>query len=551
MLDGCTPYPLEFIERYLRQGHWRSETIVEAVLAAAAANRDNLRSPVVIDAYRRLGYPELLEWASSMAGVLADGGVGRGDRVIVQVPNCADFAAVMLACIELGAIPLMVLPALRRAELEHLAAVSQAAAIIVRPTHRGFDHVALARELQSAVPSLGSIFSLGPASGATDLNDVSSARPRTIGSSANDPFDIALMLLSGGTTGLPKLIPRTHADFLSGARASAVRCGVGVNARILFALPIEHNFALGAPGLVGSLAAGATAILTDTTTAADLAAIIESEKVTHLPCVPTIAASLLALPDHLIESLASLRVLTIGGQRLQEPVARALRAMFPHVKVQQVLGMSEGMLFYTGLDANDDLACTTQGRPASEADEIRIVGTDGSNVLEGMPGELWCRGPSTIRGYYRATRENLEAFTGDGFYRTGDLVRRSPSGNLIVEGRIKDQINRGGEKISADEVELHLISHPAVAAAAVVPMPDERLGQKACAYVTLRAGEALTLDGLREFLSERGLARYKWPERLEMVDAMPLTNVGKIKRAELRRWIEARVAAERSESANG
>src|SRR5258708_17634291 len=246
---------------------------------------------------------------------------------------------------------------------------------------------------------------------------------RSIGSSVGDPFDVALFLLSGGTTGMPKLIPRTHADYLYNARASAVATGLTAESRILIALPAEHNFPLACPGLIGALLAGARAVFTQSTKAADLANIIEREQITHLPCVPALAIALLDLPQSSRGKLASLRVITIGGQRLQEPTARALKRAFPHLVVQQVLGMAEGLLCYTSLDERDEVAFTTQGRPLSPADEIRIVDSEGFEAASSAVGELLCRGPYTIRGYFSAPDRNRDAFSADGFYRTGDLVR--------------------------------------------------------------------------------------------------------------------------------
>jgi non-ribosomal peptide synthetase component E (peptide arylation enzyme) len=219
--------------------------------------------------------------------------------------------------------------------------------------------------------------------------------------------------------------------------------------------------------------------------------------------------------------------------------------------VQQVLGMAEGLVCYTRLDERDEIAFTTQGSPLSPADEIRIVNSDGTDVAAGTVGELWCRGPYTLRGYFRAPERNREAFTADGFYRTGDLVRLDRSGNLVVEGRIKDLINRGGEKISAEEIEAHLIAHPVVNAAAVVAMPDPLLGEKACAYLTVRDGETFALPAMREFLAARGVAQFKWPERIEILAEFPLTNVGKIRKSELRRDIAEKIAAERVSSPSG
>ena len=540
MLDGCTPYPAEFRERYIGAGYWRRETIAGAIAASAAANRNRI---AVVDNRRRLTYSQLLEEAARFRACLSNHGIARGDRMIVQLPNCTEFASLALACLELGALPIMTLPALRRAELEYLAQLAAARAIVVAPEYRGFDHAALACKLRRDLPSLESVFSISPAKGCIDLAS-SDGEGKRRNASASDPFEVALFLLSGGTTGFPKLIPRTNADYLYNARKAAEVCALDEQSRILLALPAAHNFPLACPGLIGALLNGATSVLSQETRAEELAATIAREKITHLPCVPTIAMNLLNLPQSDRSRLASLKVITVGGQRLQEPSARALRRSWPALAVQQVFGMAEGLLCYTHLDDEDEVACTTQGRPLSPDDELRIVDGDGRDVADGELGELYCRGPYTIRGYYRADDRNAEAFTTDGFYRTGDLVRRDSSGNLTVEGRIKDQINRGGEKISAEEIESHLVAHPAVSAVAVVAMPDAKLGERPCAFITLKSGADLTLDSMREFLTARGVARYKWPERLEIVAAMPLTNVGKIKKAELRRDIEARLAAE-------
>ena len=549
MPDGWTQYPAEDAERYVREGYWRRETIAQAI--GAAARRHAAERPdaiAVADGQRKLGFAAVLREAARVAALLESRGIVRGDRIIVQLPNCVEFVTLMLACAEIGAVPVMALPALRRAELEHLITLASPAAIAVAPQFRGFDHAALARELRGRSADLRTIFTTEPADETISLD--SAVEPRgEIGSRGGDPFDLAILLLSGGTTGLPKLIPRTHADYLCGAAAAAPVCGITTESRVLIALPVEHHFALGAPGLVGALITGATTILSESAQAADIVRIAAVEKATHLPCVPALAISILLLPENARDGLENLHVITVGGQRLQEPTARELRRVFPNLRVQQVLGMTEGVLCYTRLDEGDDLACTTQGRPASPGDEIRVVDPDGRETTRGEIGELWCRGPCTVRGYYRAEAENRICFTVDGFYRTGDLVRQTASGNLVVAGRIKDQINRGGEKISAEEVESHIIAHPAVIAAAVVAMPDARMGEKACAFVTLAPGAALSLEGLARFLAERGLARFKLPERVEIIEAMPLTNVGKIKKAELKRAIESRIAAEQAANA--
>jgi 2,3-dihydroxybenzoate-AMP ligase len=543
MLEGCPPFPAEFAQRYIRKGYWRAETITQAVAAAAKLRSDTI---AVADDRRKLSLREVADEAASFRVLLERNGMRRGDRIVIQVPNCAEFAGLLLACLDLGVLPVMALPAFRRAELEYLVSFSQARAIAIAPVNRNFDHAALARELKEVSAGLELIFSTAPADGCISLGTRPGSAPEIGRTGTGDPFEVALFLLSGGTTGMPKLIARTHADYLYNARAATEMCALDASSRILLALPAEHNFPLAAPGLLGALLCGATAVFSQSTQAADIASAIEREAITHLPCVPTMAMALAELPSDSHAMLRSLRVITVGGQKLQEPTARKLRSNYPWLIVQQVFGMAEGLICYTRLDDPDDIACTTQGRPMSPADELRIVDADGNEVREGEVGELWCRGPYTIRGYYRAPERNTEAFTADGFYRTGDLVRRGAGGNLVVEGRVKDLINRGGEKISAEEIEAHLLAHPAVMVAAVVPMPDAALGEKACAYVKLRPGARLDLAAVREHLEARGVARFKWPERVEIVLEMPLTNVGKIKKSDLRADIERKLERERS-----
>src|SRR5215469_6918061 len=455
MLDGCTPYPDEFAARYVRAGYWRSETIAKALVSAS---RESRKAIVVSDSQRALTFDELLDEAGRVAGLLERHGLRRGDRIVVQLPNCTDFADLFLACMELGVVPVMALPAFRRAELEYLISFTGARAIALAPECRGFDHAALARDLKRSGQSLEFIFSTEAAADCIAMNE-RGVNGATLGARGGDPFDVALFLLSGGTTGMPKLIPRTHADYLYNARQTAAICGLDERSRILLALPIEHNFPLACPGLLGATLIGAHAVLTQSTRAEDLAATIETQEITHFPCVPSLAIGLLGLPEDSSSKLRSLRVITVGGQRLPEPTARKLRHRWPHLTVQQVFGMAEGLLCYTRLNDSDTLACTTQGRPLSPLDEIKIVDPFDAEVSRGEIGELLCRGPYTIRGYWNAAERNREAFTADGFFRTGDLVRIHHSGSLVVEGRVKDLINRGGEKINAEEIEGHLLAH--------------------------------------------------------------------------------------------
>lgn len=217
---------------------------------------------------------------------------------------------------------------------------------------------------------------------------------------------------------------------------------------------------------------------------------------------------------------------------------------WPHVGLSQVFGMAEGLINLTHPDDPMKVIRETQGCPASPGDEIRIVDDDGNEVEVGEIGELITRGPYTIRGYYKAQEHNHTAFTADGFYRTGDMVRMHPSGNLVVEGRKKDMINRGGEKISAEEVENLILSHDHVLMAAVVAMPDPVMGEKSCAFIIPRPGQSITLEQLCEFLLHKKIAKFKLPERLEVVASFPLTSVGKVSKKDLRQRIAQQLKSE-------
>jgi 2,3-dihydroxybenzoate-AMP ligase len=210
----------------------------------------------------------------------------------------------------------------------------------------------------------------------------------------------------------------------------------------------------------------------------------------------------------------------------------------------QLFGMAEGFFALTEIGAPRAARLSTVGTPLSDLDEFRILNPGSEEELpDGVTGELCCRGPYTLPGYFDAAGHNAVAFTADGFYRTGDLatvVTAAGARYLSIDGRIKDVINRGGEKINAEEVELLLVRHPAVAQAAVVAMPDPRLGERGCAYL-VAAGRPLTLDEIREHLAGLGVAKFKWPERIEWIDELPRSNVGKVDKKALRQRIAALV----------
>ncbi|NHC45395.1 (2,3-dihydroxybenzoyl)adenylate synthase [Motilibacter aurantiacus] len=531
-LPGYVPWPVEFAERYRASGYWTGETFGSMLRDLAARHGDRV---AVVDGDRRWTYAELDERADQVAAGLHRLGIRPRDRVVLQLPNVAEFFEVVFGLWRVGALPVFALPAHRSNEITYFCSFTEAVAYVVPGRHGGFDYRGLAGEARAAAPTLRHVIVVGDAPGDfTALEDVrAEARPLP----APAPSDVAFLQLSGGSTGVPKLIPRTHDDYLYSVRASAEICALDESSVYLAALPVAHNFPLSSPGALGTLYAGGTVVLAPDPSPATALGLIERERVTITAVVPPLALVWLDSAPALGHDLSSLRVLQVGGSKLSEEVARRVTPTLG-CGLQQVFGMAEGLVNYTRLDDPDTIVLTTQGRPISPDDEIRVVDDAGEDVPPGEVGHLLTRGPYTIRGYYRAEEHNRTAFTVDGFYRTGDLVRVTPEGYLVVTGRDKDQINRGGEKIAAEEIENHLLAHPAVHDAAVVAVPDAYLGERSCAVVVPR-GSAPTALELKKFLRERGLAAYKVPDLVKFVDAFAHTGVGKVSRKELREALAA------------
>ncbi|QOC90146.1 (2,3-dihydroxybenzoyl)adenylate synthase [Micromonospora craniellae] len=527
---NITPWPSELAERYRAAGYWRGQSFSAAL--REWASRHGPRTAVV-DGNLRRSYQDLDVRASRFASGFAVRGIRPGDRVVVQLPNTADFFDIVFGLLRLGAVPVFALPAHRESELGYFCRHSEAVAIVLPGTHDGFDHRTLIPAVRAAAPTVRHTFQVGE-----DLGVPPEPLPDP------DPGALAFLQLSGGSTGLPKLIPRTADDYLYSVRESAEICGLSTATVYLCVLPVAHNFTLSSPGVLGVLHAGGTVVMCPRPNPDTAFPLIERERVTITALVPPLALIWLTAAETGGYDLSSLQVLQVGGAKLTADVARRIGPTLG-AAVQQVFGMAEGLVNYTRLDDPAELVEQTQGRPISPADEILIVDDEDVPVTPGATGHLLTRGPYTIRGYFRADEHNAVAFTSDGFYRTGDLVRQTPEGYLVVTGRAKDQINRGGEKIAAEEIENHLLAHPAVHDAAVVAVADPYLGERTCAFVTLRAGvEGPTANQLRSFIRSRGLAAYKVPDRVRIVPAFPVTGVGKISRTDLRAALRAHLAQE-------
>jgi 2,3-dihydroxybenzoate-AMP ligase len=583
MLDGVTPIPAEFAARYRERGYWEDRPLFDGFSAALAKYADQV---ALTDDEGPVTYRQLEERAARLARVLLDLGFAPLDRIIVQLPNTAVFAYLYFALQRIGAVPVLALPGHRKREITQFAEISGARALAIPAAARDFDFTVMAADIMAAHPALnlclvqqgsqggpggpggpgerqqgsqGGPGGLVPPKGGLGgwvppgaggvwggsfppgkhflIEELLEREPRTsqqaLSQISIDPSDPALFLLSGGTTGIPKLIPRSHNDYLYNSKIAAAACEIGVGDVLLNVLPIEHNLPLGCPGMQGFLLSGGTVVLGTSTRPRDVFELIQRHRVTHIHLVPALLIRWIDDPSITEYDLSSLRVIQSGGQRLQPEVRLRAERALPGCFIQENFGMAEGLIMFVRSSDPPDVRRETCGRPASPDDEVLLVDLDGQVVPDGEPGELIVRGPYTLRGYFRSPEHNAKAFTPDGFYRSGDLLRKMPSGHYIVEGRVKDLINRGGEKISAEEVENLILAHPAVLNVACVPYPDPVLGERMCACLVLRPGHSLTLDELVTFLLEFEIAKFKLPERCEFFGTLPLSGFGKVSKKDL------------------
>lgn len=542
--DGFTPWPAEFAQRYAAAGHWRGKPLGHWMWTWADEYGDRI---AIVDGEFAVSYRDLAEHADALADNLLDLGLRDGDNILVQLPNSWEFVALFLACQRIGVAPVLALLAHREHELACLADLADVRAIVVPDTWQKFDHQTLAADLAVSFDPPCSVIVLGERVHESNV-DLRSLLERgqeptrlraRLDAQAPDPGEIALFLLSGGTTGTPKIISRTHQDYEYNARQSGAVCEFGPDTVYLVTLPMGHNFPLGSPGILATLIHGGRVVMIRSPKPEVAFPVIESEGVTVTSLVPAIAQRWVEAAAGTPHDLSTLRLVQVGGSVI-DPAFAARIGPTLGCTLQQVYGMAEGLLNYTRPSDPVSVTNHTQGRPISEDDEILIVDEEGNPVPFGGTGELLTRGPYTPRGYFRAPEHNARAFTPDGWYRTGDLVRWDGCGNFVVEGRVKDLINRGGEKISAPEVEAVVDLLPAVRRVSAIALPDPEYGELVCVCVVLHGGQSLTLSEVRDLFAAQGVAKFKHPQQLEIVTDFPLTAVGKVDKKALRQEILAR-----------
>ncbi|MBK3733449.1 (2,3-dihydroxybenzoyl)adenylate synthase [Azospirillum brasilense] len=525
-----TPWPAAFAERFRAKGYWTGDPLTDVIDRHRGAAAEGT---AILCGERRFRYADLQSQSFRLAAAFRARGLRPGDTALVRLPNRAEFYLVFFALLRCGVVPVNALNSHGVYELTAYARQIEPALAVLPAADQALvtlmtQTVGAERLLLLGAPADDGIGGFAWADG--DALAEEEAGPDPSADLAADPSGVAFFQLSGGSTGTPKLIPRTHDDYLYSVRRSVAICGLDGSCRFLCALPVPHNFTLSSPGALGVFHAGGTVVMAGDPSPATCFPLIARHRVTWAALVPPMLSVWLEAAGG-GEDLSSLEVVQVGGAKLSPAVAERVPERLG-CRLQQVFGMAEGLVNYTRLDDDPWTVVNTQGRPMSPDDEIRILDAAGHPVPPGAVGELWTRGPYTFRGYYKADAHNARVFDAEGFYCSGDLVSLAPGGNLIVCGRNKDQINRGGEKIDAQEVEDLLAAHPAVSHAAVVAMPDALMGERSCAFVIAPPGTKPS--ELRRFLRGQGLADFKLPDRFVFVPDLPKTAVGKVDKQTLR-----------------
>ncbi len=524
-----TRWPDEFARRYREKGYWQDLPLTE--ILTRHADSDAL---AIIDGERRITYRQFQQCVNNLAAALQAQGIQRGETALVQLGNVAEFYITFFALLEVGVAPVNALFSHQRSELNAYASQIEPALLIADRAHGLFAGDDFLNTFVEQHRSVRVVLLRG------EGLETAIARPAENFIASPTPADeVAFFQLSGGSTGTPKLIPRTHNDYYYSIRRSNEICGISAQTRYLNALPAAHNFAMSSPGTLGIFMAGGCVVLANDPSATLCFPLIEQHQITVTSLVPpAVSLWLQAIAEGVGNAqLASLQLLQVGGARLSATLAARIPAEMG-CQLQQVFGMAEGLVNYTALDDAPERIMNTQGRPMCPDDEVWVADEHGNPLPRGEVGRLMTRGPYTFRGYYKSPEHNASAFDANGFYCSGDLIAIDEQGYITVQGREKDQINRGGEKIAAEEVENLLLRHEAVIHAALVSMEDSLLGEKSCAYLVVK--KPLRAVEVRRFLREQGVAEFKLPDRVECLEALPLTPVGKVDKKQLRLWLAER-----------
>ncbi|MFP4641402.1 MAG: AMP-binding protein [Dehalococcoidia bacterium] len=543
-VEGFPGYRKEDAERYSKFRWWRGMTLGDMLDRAADVYPDK---EAVVEGNARWTYSQIREKADKLAIALMKLGINKEDRVLLQIPNWSEFIYSYFALHKIGAIDVLLVPRHAQTEIGHLARLTEATAWIVPERYHKIEYVPMIDSILAANPGLKHIVmvrgkgndrfhSLEKLIEGIDLNE---DNLRQLAERRPEPTDVAHMGPTGGTTGLPKVAPRTHNDVICNVEYKAYGWERCLHDVCLPTTPLGHDMTY-TLGFCGTIFTFGKMVLIDSTQPEDMCKTVQSEKVNCAVMAPALAARLVNFEGLKNYDMSSLTKAYVGGAPSSPDL---IRAGYEKVGYKHLNGFggTEGHSMMTRLDYDIDDLCNAAGKPTCPYEIYKIIDPNGEELPINRDGELVCKGPGIFSGYFKADEENSKAFTEDGFFMTGDMARIDDQGRIKITGRIKDIILRGGESISPAEIEDLIAAHSDVEAVAVIGMPDEELGERICAYVQLCAGAKLQAEDIHSFLKDKGASLLQRPERIEFIDAIPLTKVGKADKNALRDDIKNRL----------
>lgn len=530
-VDGFNPYKPEDIERYTKYRWWLGITWGDMLDKGSDLYP---RKEILVDDTTRFTYRELRENIDRLAIGFIELGIKPRDFVLLQMPNWHEFVIAFYALQKAGAIVVLLVTRHGITEIDYLSNLTNPVAWIGPPNYKKIEYLPMVKNLMGKHGELKYIISVRDPGNKDFISmekliedsKLTKVSLEALAARRPDPMEVSIILPTGGTTGLPKAVPRTHNDYIASVEYHTKAWEITSEDTLLTSAPVGHAQAIH-NCVGGAFFNYARYVITDSTNAEDLCRVIEREKVTAFPTVPSIAQRIIELPNLKDYDLSSLKKLYAGGAPSTPELIKSVYEKLG-CKYVNTLGSSEGPASMTRLDYDFNAISATVGRSDCPYTQIRIIDQYGNEVPPGKEGELTMKGPNIFNGYFKSPEDNRKVFTADGFFKTGDLAKIDDNGNIIITGRIKETILRGGETISAIGIEHLISSHPAVAEVAVLGMPDKALGERICAYIKLKPGATLTFDELIIYLKGTGASVLQLPERVEFIESMPLTNIGKI-----------------------
>ena len=518
-------------ERYVKGGYWGDSRTHDIF------NRQALKHPEKIifkDSKKALSYYKAKRYVDRLALGLLELGFKKDDILVIQLPNIVESALLRLAAPNAGVLALPVMIAFGINEIRHILKMTDARGIVIPWNFKDRDYFQMVQEIRGEVPSLKHIFIVGDniPDGAISINEMMEKPieekypPDYLSGKKIGVWEVQELNTTTGSTGLPKISEQFHWGEAY-ARVFVERLRITENDVIPVFIPFPSGI-FNCFWITG-VAHGCRLVFVERFDPEEALKIIEKEKITLIPGVSTMAEQFLNVPNLEKYDTSSVRIFYPSGGPMPPSLAKELEDKLGWKVVGCYGSMDTAIIFLSSVDDPPELRFNSPGRLFDGA-EAKIVNEKGEEVPPGEEGELICRSPFAYSGYYKKPDETLEAYGGDidGWFRTGDLAKMDKDGYVYIVGRIKDIIKRAGMTISPAEIEDIIRIHPKVNLCAVVGMPDRKYGERVCAFVVLKPGEKLSLEELTSFLSEKGLSTFKLPERLEILDALPMVGDQKI-----------------------